>query len=73
MSRVRPLTWLLGFVRFWYHFIVGDDWRLALGVAVGLAATALLKARGVVVWWLLPAVVVVMVAVSLRRASSRAR
>ena len=72
MTRVRPVAWVVGFARFWYHFIVGDDWTLALAVAVGLAVTALLKARDVIVWWLVPAVVVVMVAVSLKRAS-RAR
>jgi len=32
------------FGRFWYDFIVGDDWRIALGVTVVLAAGALLVA-----------------------------
>ena len=31
-----------GFARFWYDFIVGDDWRIATGVVVVLAAGALL-------------------------------
>ena len=35
---------LRGFGRFWYDFIVGDDWRIALGVVVVLAAGALLVA-----------------------------
>jgi hypothetical protein len=34
-----------GFVRFWWDFIVGDDWRIAAGVVVVLAAGALLVAR----------------------------
>ena len=33
-----------GFCRFWYDFIVGDDWRIALGVAVVLAVGAVLVA-----------------------------
>jgi hypothetical protein len=34
-----------GFLRFWWDFIVGDDWRIAAGVVVVLAAGALLVAR----------------------------
>jgi hypothetical protein len=35
-----------GFLRFWYDFIVGDDWRIAAGVVVVLAVGALLVATG---------------------------
>jgi hypothetical protein len=38
MSLVR------GFLRFWYDFVVGDDWRIAAGVVLVLAAGALLVA-----------------------------
>ena len=34
-----------GFGRFWWDFIVGDDWRLAAGVLVVLTAGALLVAN----------------------------
>jgi hypothetical protein len=33
-----------GFARFGYDFIVGDDWRIAVGVVLVLAAGALLVA-----------------------------
>jgi hypothetical protein len=33
-----------GFARFWWDFIVGDDWRIAAGVVAVLAAGALLVA-----------------------------
>ena len=33
-----------GFLRFWYDFVVGDDWRIAAGVVLVLAAGALLVA-----------------------------
>jgi hypothetical protein len=29
---------IMVFLRFWYDFIVGDDWRVATGIAVGLGA-----------------------------------
>jgi hypothetical protein len=54
------------FARFWWDFIVGDDWRVAVGVGVGLALTAWLQA-----WWLLPPVVAVVLFTSLRRAAGR--
>jgi thiol:disulfide interchange protein len=52
------------FILFWWDFIVGDDYRIALGVVVLLTATALLSRGGVNVWWLLPLGVVTMLAVS---------
>jgi hypothetical protein len=33
------------FARFWWDFVVGDDWRIAAGVVVVLAGGALLVAR----------------------------
>jgi hypothetical protein len=56
------------FLRFWYDFIVGDDWRVAAGIAIALAAIALLADAGVTAWWLMPVGVVVVMALSLRRA-----
>ena len=55
---------LVAFLRFMWDFVVGDDWRIALGVAVGLAVTAVLANNGVTAWWLLPVVVAVMLSVS---------
>ena len=38
---------LRGFLRFWYDFVIGDDWRIALGVVLVLGAGALLVAGDV--------------------------
>jgi large-conductance mechanosensitive channel len=54
---------------FVWDFVVGDDWRLAVGVVVGLALTALVASSGVVAWWVLPAVVGVLLTLSVWRAS----
>jgi hypothetical protein len=62
------VSWMVGFGRFWYRFIIGDDWTVAASVAVGLAATAVLNSRGVVAWWLIPLIVVVLVRISVQRA-----
>jgi uncharacterized membrane protein (UPF0136 family) len=65
----RLLGWVVAFGRFWYRFIVGDDWTVAAAVGIGLVVTAFLTARGVPAWWLVPAIVVAMLGVSLRRGS----
>lgn len=65
----RIWSWIAAFGRFWYRFIVGDDWTVAAAILVGLVATSFLTAIGITAWWLLPIIVVVMVGVSLRRAS----
>ena len=57
------------FGRFWWDFIVGDDWVAALGVVVALGATALLVTAGVDAWWLMPLAVAAVLGLSLRRAA----
>jgi len=60
-----------GFFAFWYDFIVGDDWRVAVGVVIALAVTAGLAHAGVPVWWLMPVAAIGLLVFSLARAVSR--
>jgi hypothetical protein len=57
------------FGRFWWNFIVGDDWRVAAGVALALGVTYLLARGGIDAWWFLPLAIAVVLAGSLRRAT----
>jgi hypothetical protein len=57
------------FGRFWWDFVVGDDWLAALGVAIAIGATAALAAEHVAAWWTLPVAVLVVLYASLRRAT----
>ena len=66
------MTWVRAFGRFWWDFIVGDDWLVAAVVGLGLALTALLTHSGVNAFWLLPITVALALAVSLRRATRAA-
>jgi uncharacterized membrane protein len=59
---------LKAFGRFWWDFVVGDDWRVAALVAVAIGATAALEAAGVEAWWLVPLAVPLVLWLSLRRA-----
>lgn len=54
------------FAAFWYEFVVGDDWRIAAAVVVGLGVTALLvHVAHAAAWWVLPVGVVGGLAASL--------
>jgi hypothetical protein len=59
---------LAAFGRFWWEFVIGDDWLVAVLVAIGIGATAALATAGVAAWWLLPLAVLAVLWVSLRRA-----
>jgi hypothetical protein len=59
---------LTAFGRFWWEFVIGDDWLAALLVAAAIGATAILAAAGVAAWWLLPLAVLLVLWLSLRRA-----
>ena len=58
-----------GFFRFWYAFIVGDDWTVAAGVVAALVAIAWLARLRVPAWWVLPLAVVALLLNSLFRAT----
>jgi hypothetical protein len=45
-----------------WDFVVGDDWRVAVGVVAALALTAVLTAAGANVWSLMPAAVLTLFA-----------
>jgi hypothetical protein len=68
-----PFSWIVAVVRFLYDFIVGDDWTVAAAVAIGLVLSAVLHVNHITAWWLIPVIVLVMLGVSLRRASSKTR
>ena len=34
------MRYVMAFLRFWYDFLLGDDWKIAAGVVVTLLLTA---------------------------------
>jgi hypothetical protein len=64
------VRYVASFGRFWWNFVVGDDWVAAAGVVAAIGLTAALAAGGVTVWWVMPLAVLVVLTVSLRRAAS---
>ncbi|MGH3259203.1 MAG: hypothetical protein ACRDOU_28020 [Streptosporangiaceae bacterium] len=62
---------LKSFGAFWYDFVIGDDWHVAVIVVVALGLTALLtRAAHVSAWWLVPLAAFAALAWSLHRATS---
>ena len=56
-----------GFLRFWWDFVVGDDWRVAVGLAIAIAVTWELEQAGIAAWWVLPLAVALLLVTSVRR------
>jgi hypothetical protein len=63
MTRVRAFLLAV------WEFIVGDDWRTAIGVALAIALTALIASAGISAWWIMPLAVLGLLALSIRRAA----
>ena len=61
MNRIKA------FGQFWYEFIVGDDWRVAVAVVAALAITSVIATTAVPAWWVLPATVAILLPLSLWR------
>ncbi len=63
------------FAAFWYDFIVGDDWLLAVGTLAALLLTALIARTDYVLlaWLILPIASVVILWLSLERATRQTR
>jgi hypothetical protein len=59
------------FAAFWYDFVIGDDWLVAAGVVISLALTYALSRTAVPAWWLVPLFLVLLLPVSLWRATRR--
>jgi hypothetical protein len=59
---------LRAFGAFAYDFVIGDDWWVAAGVVAGLAVTYALSQADIPAWWLIPALLVLLLPLTLWRA-----
>jgi hypothetical protein len=64
------MRWIQRFLVGLWEFVVGDDWRTALGVVITLSVISVLAAAGIAAWWLMPPAVLALLALSLRRATA---
>lgn len=63
------MTGVEAVLRFIWDFVVGDDWRIAVGVVAALGLTALVAGSGAIAWWILPAAVVAALGLSVWHAA----
>ena len=63
------MRWITQFAAFWYDFIVGDDWVVAVGVVAALALSAVLARSGIQAWWVMLIAVILLLSISLWRAT----
>jgi hypothetical protein len=61
------LRYILGSGRFWYDFIVSDDWTVALGVVIALVAAVVVARADLSLWWLMPVAVAGLSTVTVQR------
>jgi hypothetical protein len=59
------------FGAFWYDFVIGDDWRVAVTVVVALALTFAAASAHIAAWWVVPVAVAIALPLSLRRAARK--
>lgn len=57
---------------FVYDFVIGDDWTIAVGVAIAFGATWGLLQTSAPAWWLMPIAAVIVLAFSVVRANRKA-
>jgi hypothetical protein len=53
--------------------VVGDDWRIAVGVILALGLTALIAAAGAAAWWVMPLAAAGLLVASVFRAAGPPR
>ncbi|HZE04183.1 MAG TPA: hypothetical protein VE127_03100 [Solirubrobacteraceae bacterium] len=70
MQRIWDL--IVGFARFWYDFIIGDDWTAAAGVLVMIGGAYGLLRVGIPAFWFGPTAILITVSLTIRRALHRA-
>jgi hypothetical protein len=58
------MKWLEQFGKFWYDFIVGDDWRIAVGVVITITGVFVTAHHDLNWWWLLPLAVALLLGAS---------
>ena len=62
----------LAFCRFWYDFVIGDDWRLAVAVVIALGATTIASdLTDVPLWWVVVVAVTLALPASIYRAARK--
>ncbi|HUW78423.1 MAG TPA: hypothetical protein VMV52_06715 [Candidatus Nanopelagicaceae bacterium] len=67
-ARGTVIESISAFGAFWYDFVIGDDWRMAVGIVAAFGLTDLLRSDHGVNWIFVPVIVATLLTYSLYRA-----
>jgi membrane protease YdiL (CAAX protease family) len=67
------VKYVVNFGKFWYDFVIGDDWRIAAGVVVVISAVYFAAHHGFNGWFVLPVAVALLLGVSVSYEMRRRR
>ncbi len=61
------MKYIIGFLKFWYDFFIGDAWEIAAGVVITLVVVAVLASGALqgITWLVLPVGVILTLGISL--------
>ena len=62
------MTWIRRLALGVVEFVVGEDWRIGVGVAIALGVTAQVAEVELAAWWVMPFAALALPAFSVRRA-----
>lgn len=67
------MKWIAQFGRFWYDFVVGDDWSVAVVVVAAVGICAFVAHRDATAWPIVPVAATGALALSIARGARAAR
>lgn len=67
MDNQKLIEYTKAFGKFWYNFIIGEDWTLATAAVVGVVIEFYLRINHLTSWYILPLILGFMLGVSILR------
>ena len=67
MDSNKIFSYTKAFGKFWYNFIIGEDWILAATACVGVIIDFILRGNHITAWYILPILLTIAMGISIMR------